>query len=259
MTGPRSGSDFDDLANDYRDAADYEHPSRHDPYWPQRVEEQKQAKLARMREKLRKQAGKGPSRIKAQREPQTSIKKVLSDRGRKNSRIKGNRGELDAAKVFSLWCGENVRRTPGSGGWKGAQEFGTTADLICKRKAFPFHVEVKHREGWTLDDLVTGVRQDHDKSIVKWWEQCWSSCPKVEDEHHYTLRKEPLLVFRRNRQPWLVMFREDSDHRPLNCPPALFKLANCEASVDNVCVMLLSEFLDHTTVPKGLKNHRSQT
>lgn len=224
----------------------------YDPYRLQRADERKKAQA----ERLRAKAGKGASRAKAQREPITSIEKVLSDRSRKNSRLKGNRGELDIAKLFSIWCGELVKRTPGSGGWGGAKEFGTTADLICKRKAFPFHVEVKHREGWMLDDLVTGVRRDHDKSIVRWWEQCWQSCPKVEDDYYYTLHKEPLLVFRRNRQPWLVMFREDSAFRPLHCPPALFKLANCEAVADTVCVMLLSEFLDHTSVPKGLKNHR---
>lgn len=249
--GPRTGSDFDDLANDYRSAASY------DPYHVQRIAEAKEAKLARAKAKLRKAAGKGPSRAKAQREPQTSIAKVLSDRSRKNSRVKGNRGELDVAKAFSLWCGELVKRTPGSGGWGGSEEFGTTADLICRKKAFPFHIEVKHREGWTLDDLVTGARSDHDKSIVRWWEQCWDSCPKSEDGHYYTLHKEPLLVFRRNRQPWLVMFREDCAYQPTGlAPPSLFKLANCEAVCDNVVVMLLSDFLDHTLVPKGLKNRR---
>lgn len=252
--GPRSGSDFDDLANDYRKASEY------DPYHTQRLEERRTAKLDRAKKNLRSKAGKGPSRAKAQREPQTSIAKVEQDRSRKNSRTKGNRGELDVAKSFSIWCGEIVKRTPGSGGWGGAQEFGTTADLICRKKKFPFHVEVKHREGWTLDDLVTGARSDHDKSIVKWWEQCCDSCPKAQDDHYYTLHKEPLLVFRRNRQPWLVMYREDSEHRPSWIhPPSTFKLANCSAIDDNVVVMLLSEFLEHTSVPKGLKNYRRGT
>lgn len=212
-----------------------------------------------VRAKLRKASGKGPSRSKAQCEPVTSIAKVESDRARKNSRVKGNRGELDVAKLFSQWSGELVRRTPGSGGWGGSKDFGTTADLVCNKKAWPFHVEVKHREGWTLDDLVTGVRGDHSKSIVKWWEQCWSSCPKAADGAglYYTLHKEPILVFRRNRQPWLIMFREDSYHRPPNTsPPALFKLANCEADVDNVVVMKLEEFLTLTPVPYGLRNGR---
>lgn|GEM_PF-5629662 len=226
MTGPRSGSDFDDLANDWRAAY----------------------ALDQTKAKLRAASGKGPSRAKAQREPVTSIAKVEADRGRKNSRTKGNRGELDVAEVFSKWCGEVVRRTPGSGGWKGAQEFGTTADLICKKKAFPYHIEVKHREGWVLDDLVTGVRKDHDKSIVQWWLQCIASCPKVLGSPGIVFKKDPLLVFRRNRQPWLVM--------------AMTKLfAPNHFTVDGyaVTVELLSEFLGHETVPKGLKNHKATT
>lgn len=251
MTGPRTGSDFDDLANDYRKASDY------DPYHAQRLEERRKARLAASKAKLREKAGKGPSRAKALREPHTSIAKVEQDRGRKNSRRKGNRGELDVAEAFSKWCGEHVRRTPGSGGWSGSQDFGTTADLVCKKKAFPFHVEVKHREGWVLDDLVTGARKDHDKSIVQWWNQCWDTCPKIVGKNGYTrLKKEPMLVFRRNRQPWLVMVRTTPESHLLFTPTAMFKLANCEADDDNVIVMLLEEFLILTPVPEGLKNHR---
>jgi hypothetical protein len=121
----------------------------YDPYRLQRAEERRNAKLERTKDNLRAKAGKGPSRNQAQGEPITSIAKVESDRGRKNSRLKGNRGELDVAKVFSKWCGELVRRTPGSGGWGGAKEFGTTADLVCSNKAFPFHVEC-----FTGDTLV---------------------------------------------------------------------------------------------------------
>lgn len=223
-------------------------------------------KVRLTKEKLRAKAGKGPSRSKASREPVTSIAKVESDRSRKNSRTKGNRGELDVAVAFSKWCGEIVRRTPGSGGWGGAQEFGTTADLICKKKAFPFHIEVKHREGWTLDDLVTGVRANHDKSIVKWWEQCVTTCPKTKTNGkngYVKLDKEPLLVFRRNFQPWLVMMRLEATAigEPAftdSTPASIFKLANCEVDYDNVIVMMLSEFLAMLAIPKGLRNYNAE-
>lgn len=249
MMGPRSGEFFDDLANDYRKASEY------DPYHSQRLAERREAKLARTKDKLRKTSGKRPSRAKAQREPQTSIAKVESDRSRKNSRVKGNRGELDVAEMFSKWSGEIVKRTPGSGGWGGSAEFGTTADLVCKKKAFPYHIEVKHREGWVLDDLVTGNRKDHDKSIIQWWIQCVASCPKLVDGLYYTLHKEPMLVFRRNRQPWLVMVRsgmlDSFEHRFA----AQFKLADVEL-LDEVSVMLLTSFLAKTRVPKGLNGAR---
>lgn len=212
-----------------------------------------------LRSKLRERAGKGASRNKAGRAPVTSIAKVEQDRSRKNSREKGNRAELDVAEAFARWCGEVVRRTPGSGGWSNAK-FGVTADLVCANRAFPFHVEVKHREGWTLDDLVTGVRREHDKSVVQWWKQCVDSCPKtvdgsnrVDTRDHVTLKKEPLLVFRRNRQPWLVMMRH---HNPLarHGDVAVFELPYVDAP--SVAVMRLDVFLDLEPVPKGLKNHR---
>jgi len=242
MTGPRSGTDlagneYDDLASDYRKASEY------DPYHAKRLEERRDAKLSRTKDKLRKASGKRPSRAKAQREPVTSIAKVESDRSRKNSRTKGNRGELDVAEVFSKWSGEIIRRTPGSGGWGGSKDFGTTADLVCKKKAFPFHIEVKHREGWVLDDLVTGARKEHDKSILQWWIQCTNSCPSG---------KMPVLVFRRNRQPWLVM-----THAVLATPVdgVITLWLSTGLGPRKVSVMLLSAFLDNVSVPCGLNNH----
>lgn len=213
-----------------------------------------------LRSRLRERAGKGASRGKANREPVTSVAKVESDRARKNSRVKGSRAELDVAAMFSRWCGEEVRRTPLSGGWSSAK-FGVTADLVCANPAFPYSVEIKHREGWVLDDLVTGARKDHDKSIVQWWKQCVESCPKREDKANridnrgrITLLKEPLLVFRRNRQPWLVMMRVDALSNPVNnACPARFTLPY--APMPEVAVMLLEMFLAIEPVWKGLKNY----
>jgi len=204
---------------------------------------------------LRESAGKGASRGKAGREPVTSVAKVESDRARKNSRVKGTRAELDVAEMFSRWCGEVVRRTPGSGGWSSAK-FGVTADLVCPNKRFPFHVEVKHREGWALDDLVTGARREHDKSIVQWWRQCVDSCPRESlGKAGLHLAKAPLLVFRRNWQPWLVMMRDLTFSNEVNdAGPARFTLPWAECP--DVAVMRLEVFLDLEPVPKGLKNHR---
>jgi hypothetical protein len=205
--------------------------------------------------RLRDAAGKGASRGKAGRAPVTSVAKVEADRDRKNSRVKGSRAELDVAEAFSRWCGEVVRRTPGSGGWSNAK-FGVTADLVCPNKAFPYHVEVKHREGWTLDDLVTGVRKEHDKSIVQWWKQCVESCPKSRQAGPVIeLDKEPLLVFRRNRQPWLVMMRWDATS--IQEGGAAFTLP--WAPMPYVTVMRLEVFLDLEPVPKGLKNFGRST
>lgn len=217
----------------------------------------KAEKVAEMKARLRAGSGKGPSRGKAEREIVTSVAKVESDRSRKNSRVKGSRAELDVAKMFSEWCGEVVRRTPQSGGWSNAR-FGVTADLVCANKAFPFSVEVKCREGWLIDDLVTGVRKDHDKSIVQWWKQCVESCPKrkrTPSRNTNTIEylKEPLLVFRRNHQPWLVMVRA---HVPTR-RTCMFLIQTEEFGSQEVVVMRLDEFLKITSVPEGLANHKS--
>lgn len=217
-----------------------------------------------LRSRLRERAGKGASRGKANREPVTSVAKVESDRARKNSRVKGSRAELDVAAMFSRWCGEEVRRTPLSGGWSSAK-FGVTADLVCANPAFPYSVEIKHREGWVLDDLVTGVRKDHDKSILQWWKQCVESCPKREDKANridnrgrVILLKEPLLVFRRNRQPWLVMVRRGGTTQSLGAAMFIKLNVGYDWAVD-VAVLLLDVFLDLEPVPKGLKNHEVET
>ncbi len=206
--------------------------------------------VARVKEKLRAASGKSPSRGGAGAPPVTSVAKVESDRARKNSRTKGSRAELDVAAMFSRWCGEEVRRTPLSGGWSSAR-FGVSADLVCANKAFPFSCEIKHREGWFLDDLVTGARKDHDKSIVQWWAQCVRSCPKAKLGIKLLFEKEPLLVFRRNRQPWLVMARAFIPARRT----CMF-LIKTDVGDHEVVVSRLDEFLEHTPVPFGLKNHK---
>lgn len=212
-----------------------------------------------LKAKLRASAGKGAGRGKAGREPVTSIAKVEQDRSRKNSRVKGNRAELDVAEAFSRWCGEVVRRTPGSGGWSNAK-FGVTADLVCANKAFPFHVEVKHREGWVLDDLVTGARRDHDKSIRQWWVQCVKSCPTERGAvQGRVLSKEPLLVFRRNRQPWLAMLRRHAFTQEVGAGIMVAEMLTpglgAIYSSGTVVIMRLDVFLDLEPVPRGLNNH----
>ncbi len=165
-----------------------------------------------------------------------------------------SRAELDVAEMFSRWCGEVVRRTPMSGGWSNAK-FGVTADLVCPNPAFDLHVEIKHREGWVLDDLVTGTRREHDKSVVQWWKQCVTSCPKNQDG---SCAKLPLLVFRRNRQPWLVM--GPMSRMPTIGPDdALLRFTlPVGMLIRDVGVMRLDDYLDLKAVPPGLVNHRQQ-
>lgn len=216
--------------------------------------------LDEMTARMRKLAGKGPSRAKALREPHTSIAKVMQDRGRKNSRTKGNSYELRIAKAFAQWSGEHIRRTPQSGGWSNAK-FGVSADLVCDNPKWPFHIECKKREGWHLDDLITGIRPDDTRSIEAWWKQTVDSCPKKGyTKKGYTTT--PMLVFARNRGPSLVMMRAWDLHN-LDLDPTELPLFTVQSSAklgdstyDDRVVLTLDTFFANVRPPKHTKNHK---
>lgn len=113
----------------------------------------------------------------------------------KKSRDKGNRGQRDVAKLLSPWWGADFASTPMSGGFatkRFRDEWNAAADVVTPAEDFPFSVEVKWQEDWILDQLLTS---DVCK-VWKWWEQCVDEAPEG---------MIPLLVFKRNRQPWLYM------------------------------------------------------
>jgi hypothetical protein len=81
------------------------------------------------------------------------------------------------------------------------------ADVVTSDKSFPFSVEVKWQENWCLDQLLTS-------EVCKpwqWWEQCVDEAPR---------NMIPLLVFKRNRQPWLYMIDAlDATHHGIKGRP----------------------------------------
>lgn len=116
--------------------------------------------------------------------------------GRKSSR-KGKGNERALAKLFRDWWGHGEwARTPLSGGWasKDAREgFRTCGDIITTAADFPFCIEAKKQEGWTLDQLI-----HNDKCIIfEWWNQAVSETP---------VGMIPLLVMARNHIPQAVAF-----------------------------------------------------
>lgn len=107
-----------------------------------------------------------------------------------NSRNKGGRYERELVKKFGDFWGAHFSRTPYSGAWTGNKTQDghdtVTGDIMTAHEEnFPFTVEAKMREGWTLEHLV-----DNTGEIRDWWGQT------VRDGENGD--KVPLLVYRRN-------------------------------------------------------------
>lgn len=140
------------------------------------------------------------------RVPDTSLKTVVGKRERsrraRTSKSKGSSYERKIAKKLGAWSGETLRRTPQSGGWAGGAAHGVSGDLVCDRpKRWPFHCELKKREGWGLEDLIVGLRASttDTRSVLGWWDQTIRTCPAG---------KMPMLIFARNHLPDLVMMKQ---------------------------------------------------
>lgn len=103
------------------------------------------------------------------------------------SKTKGSTYELKIAKSLSAWWGHEFNRTPASGGLRWGAENNVAGDIVTPPTAmFPFVVECKKREGWTLENLFL-----NNTEIKEWWHQVVDDCERVG--------KTPILIFSRNR------------------------------------------------------------
>jgi len=117
----------------------------------------------------------------------------------KKSRDKGGRGERAAAKEFRPWWGTDFARTPGSGGFatqRFRDDWNAAGDLVTPDPTFPFCVEVKWVEDWTLEQLL----RNDGCLVYQWWQQVQGECPQD---------KLPLLVFKKNQHPFYCMIEAD--------------------------------------------------
>lgn len=116
-----------------------------------------------------------------------------------NGRKKGQTAERKLAKQFSAWWGSDFARTPLSGGFatpKFRDDWDAAGDLVTPDKTFPFCVESKKVEGWTLDQLLSSDKT----KIHAWWDQTVGET---------ATGKVPMLVFTKNRAPTFVMMRKN--------------------------------------------------
>lgn len=118
---------------------------------------------------------------------------------------KGSHAENEVAKRLVMWWrpiepDARFRRTPKSGGWATAADrggFKAAGDVMTTAKRWPFTVEVKRHEGWSVHTLTQG----RPSPVWQWWRQC---CREADEE-----ARIPMLWLRKNRQPWLVMLPHD--------------------------------------------------
>ena len=126
--------------------------------------------------------------------------------------------ERDVAEFLSKWWrpiapGCKFRRTPGSGGWGGREDvdvrshFKACGDLMTTAETFPFTVEVKYREAWAMKNVLAGKPCP----VWEWWRQCQGD---AKDQG-----AEPMMWFRKKRQPWWVMLRFDFVSERTILPP----------------------------------------
>jgi hypothetical protein len=125
-----------------------------------------------------------------------------------SGRPKGCAAEREVAGLLEGWWrqlepGCRFVRTPSSGGWHGRNGadiragFRASGDLMTTAEDFPFVVEVKRREGWSLERFTAG----RPSPVWGWWDQ---ACLQAAEQ-----RSEPLLWIRHNREPWRIVMRED--------------------------------------------------
>lgn len=121
-----------------------------------------------------------------------------------NSRAKGARGENQICKVLDEWWGVadgTFVRSPGSGGFatRNTAHQWAAGDIIVAVDDFPFCVEVKYRQNWELEQMLTAPKCP----LFTYWEQTKNSTAKGSFS---------LLLFRKNFKPWFYMMKIHPKH-----------------------------------------------
>ena len=132
----------------------------------------------------------------------TRLKKCPSCKGTGEMKIvqgrpKGQKFERDIAKLLTVWTGVEFRRTPMSGGWN------KTGDITPKNpemmEKFPFSIECKNHENWSLGKLLGATRYEElPAPIRKFWGQAVSDAEESG--------KIPILIFKQLNCPPLLMY-----------------------------------------------------
>lgn len=112
------------------------------------------------------------------------------------SRRKGSAFERAIAKQMSEWVGFKVSRTPSSGAYGTREGWSSLSGDLMFEREFPFYCELKCRESWGLDDILSEKGEFWNWALATWDQAA---------EHG----KRPLLIVKRNRQPAYVFVSND--------------------------------------------------
>lgn len=137
----------------------------------------------------------------------------------RKSRRKGNQFELEIAKALAEALGvpkNECCRTPNSGALIERSDL-RFSDRV--RKVFPWYVEAKKREGWTLDGYFNPKWE-----IWKWYEDAEWKARKDHTSGFQGVKADPLLVFSKNFMQPLVMVRLDHYNQHLKDKRPKFRL-----------------------------------
>lgn len=109
------------------------------------------------------------------------------------ARNKGGNYERTVAKKFSEWWGGQFSRTPGSGSLHWGSDQRIAGDIVPPQGMdFPFVIECKKHEGWTLDNVFLNTGEPKN-----WWAQVVTDARRV--------KLIPMLIFSRNRAKDFIM------------------------------------------------------
>lgn len=151
----------------------------------------------------------------------------------RHSKTKGSNYELAIAKILTAWWGAPFHRVPASGGLHWNASMNVSGDIITIPEAgFPFVVECKKREEWTLENAFL-----NNKEIKLWWSQVVGDARETG--------KIPMLIFSRNRAENFVMLPYNEDFI------VNFRTANPRVSSAEMYV----EYLDEMKRPHGFMTH----
>lgn len=122
---------------------------------------------------------------------------MVSEEGTKRAkaaRRKGKRGERALARRLEAFWGSPFHRTPSSGALRWGTRSEVRGDIVSEDPKFPFVIEEKNREAWSLESFFQGK-----SGIYKWWLQVLNDAEDVG--------RIPLLFIDKNRSPAFVIFR----------------------------------------------------